>query len=172
MPDVTDDLAHVRTLTKNDRIHAFARFLIEERGDNKYPAYDLEKLMRVPHLVPNVFAYDFRYGVDNGLNVIHAGTAVDAEYGYNVTGTTFEIHYPGDDSKEDVARNYRRVFREGKNFYSYRTIRMQKDEMSRYRTAESLMFPCSTNQSDIDFGWGFVMFEPAEKIVENSYVLW
>jgi hypothetical protein len=170
--DVVDDLAHVRTLTNNSRIHDFATFLMQERGEKVFPTFDLDALMRVPQLVPNIFAYDFREGVDDGLKVIHAGTAVDAEYGYNVTGTTFEIHYPGDDSKEEVAKNYRRVFFEGKKFYSYRTIRMQKDEMSRYRTGESLMFPCSSNRTDIDFGWGFIMFEPAEKIVENSYILW
>jgi len=172
MAEVTGDLEYLQSLTENPRILEFGAFLIAEREDRRYPSFSLQSLMSVPRLAPNIFAYDFRKGIEAGMLVAHAGTKIDYEYGYNVTGTTLEDHYPGDDSKDDVLAGYRRVFKEGKKFYSHRTIRMQKDEWSQFRVAESLMFPCSTNQSDIDFGWGMVLFDPAEATVENVYYLW
>ncbi len=172
MKEAVSDLEYIRSLTSNSKILEFGAFLIEERENRQFPSFVLENLLRIPHLAPNIFAYDFRDGLDMGLLVAHAGTRIDREYGYNVTGTTLERHYPGDDNKRDVLDSYYRVYEDNKKFYSHRTIHIQKNEWSPHSVAESLMFPCSTNQSDIDFGLGIVLYDPVDTAVENVYVHW
>jgi len=145
---------------------------MEERGDNPYPRFNIRNLMRIPHLVPHVFTFDFRGGIDDGLLIAYSGTGLDRKYGFNVSGTTLDNIYLGDDNKNDVLNGYRRVYLDKTTFYSHRTIRIGQDEWSPDRVAESLMFPCSENQRDIDFGWGMVIFELVETTVRNVYRSW
>ena len=172
MADADNDFDYVRSLTSNTRILEFCAFLIEERGDNLYPRYNIRKLMSIPHLVPNIFAFDYRNGIKNGMMVAHSGTNIDKEYGFNLSGDTIETYYTGDDNREDVLNGYRRSYREKKKFYSRRAIHIKKNRWDPHHVAESLLFPCSENQIDIDFGWGMVLFGPADETVENVFRNW
>ena len=172
MNDLTDDLEYVRSLTTSPRLHDFAAFIDEERGDNVYPWFNVRSIVRVPQLAPNVFAFDFRNGLKDGLLIAHAGTDLDREYGFNITGATVDSIYPIDANRENVLEGYRCAYREKKKFYSRRTIQIGENDWNPHRVAESLLFPCSENQIDINYGWGILIFETVETIPPNKYVNW
>jgi len=172
MSETPDDLDYVRSLTSNPDLHEFAAFIEEERGRNPYPQFNIRSIMRIPRLAPNLFAFDFRNGLEDGLLIAHAGTDIDLEYGFNITGTKVDTIYPVDANRENVLDGYRRSYLERKKFYSHRTIQIGKNEWTPHRVAENLLFPCSENQIDINYGWGILIFKSADTTPPNVYVNW
>jgi len=168
----TDDLDYVRTLTSHPNLLEFCAFMIEERGDNSFPCFNLSNLLRLPHLVQHSFAIDYRGGIENGILVAHGGTNLDREYGFNISNTTLEDIYPKDENRDPLLTGYRRSFVEKKNFYCRRISQFAKDEWSPNRIAECLMFACSQNQHDIDYGWGVVLFGPETTPTKGVFVNW
>jgi hypothetical protein len=170
-PDPTLDPAPVDALTETPAIRAFWDFAESLRGGRRYAAFQLDALMRIPRLVPNVFVVDFQRGVDDGLWIRFSGTAVDLEYNRNMAGRRLEDAYPGDDAERLMA-GYRRVYTDGLCWYSRRMVQVRDGAWQSPRAAESLMVPCSKNGRDIDCGLGIAVFAFADAPVAPTSVHW
>ncbi len=162
-------IERICTLTDNPRLIRFAEFVIGEAGGRRFPTYKSVDLMTIAPLVQHVWVLDFTKGVDNQPKIVFSGTHIDAHYGMNVIGKCLEEIYVEDDFDQAVRGNYYQVCAQKKVAYTRRFARYHNDRVDRYRTAEAIMFPCSSNDEDIDYGLAFMEYSstseaPPEKV--------
>ncbi|NQU61297.1 MAG: hypothetical protein HQ512_09220 [Rhodospirillales bacterium] len=164
-------LKKIKAVTSSPKFIAFADFVIEGAGDRDFPCYQEMDLMKIPSLVPNIWVFDLRGGLDNGAKYHFSGTKVDEHFGRTLTGLMLEDIYSGDDYEQVVTGCYHKAFRQKKVAYTYRTARYADSLIDRFNLVETLMFPCSSNNSDIDFAIGLVTYSQVDQKVENIYTL-
>jgi len=159
----------IKKLGVGSTLLEFAEFLIQEKGDRQFPDYHKLDLMKVPRLVPNVWVIDFRGGIADGMLFHFSGTAMDSQYGYNITGHTWEDCYTGEFGTSVLQYCYHPVFLEKKTGFTRRIDRFVSDHLDTHRTIEALLFPCSEDDDLINFGIGITAFSSANQEFEPIF---
>lgn len=165
------DIQKIEAVTSNPKFITFAEFAISVAGDKNFPSYREMDLMKIHSLVPNIWVFDFRNGLDNGVKYHFSGSKVDEHLDRTLTGLTLEETYPGEDYEQVVKGCYHQVYLQKKTAYTYRMARYVDSIIDRVNLVETLMFPCSENNADIDFGVGLATFSQVEQDIENIYTL-
>jgi len=163
------DIDAIKKLDVSPPLIAFTSFLCQEKGVHSFPDYQKLDLMKIPRLVPCIWVIDFRKGIDGGLLFHFSGTAMDRQYGYNITGHTWEDCYAGDHREKVLDHCFRKVYLEKKIGFTRRKDRFISDNLNKYRKIEALLFPCSQDDDHINFGIGITHFSPADDEVDSVY---
>jgi len=165
------DIQKIKNLTANSNLIEFAEFVISEAGDRNFADYKKIDLMKIARLVSNVWVYDFRDGVSDGLLFHFSGTQIDEQYRMNVTGHRLEDLYDAEDKEELIQGTYHQVYLQKRVSYTRRNVTYRLKRGERITSVENIMFPCSTDGENIDFGLGYVDYSFSNVGVENTYVL-
>jgi len=165
------DIQEIKKLSTNPKLIEFAEFVISEAGDRNFPDYKKIDLMKIARLVSNIWVYDFRDGVDDGLLFHFSGTEVDEQYQMNVTGRRLEDLYDGEDKEALIKGNYHQVYLQKKVSYTHRNVTYRLKSGERITHVENIMFPCSSDDENIDFGLGYVEYGFSDVSVVNTYLL-
>ncbi len=116
------DLRKIKELTTNSKLIEFAEFVIAETGDRRFPDYKKIDLMKIPKLVSNIWVFDFRNGISDGMQYLFSGTAIDAHFGKNIMGLRFEDVYFAEDAKKLIENSHHQVYLQGKIGYTHRNL--------------------------------------------------
>ncbi|MBC8339168.1 MAG: hypothetical protein ISR51_03290 [Rhodospirillales bacterium] len=151
------DLQKIKSLGVGSSQIEFTEFLIDEKGDESFPDYRKLDLMKVPKLVPYTWVVDFRNGIDDGLLFHFSGTKIDYHYGYCITGRKMEEFYTGI-YWENLFHCFRQVYLQKKIAYTTRLDEYNEHGNLKKREVETLLFPCSEDGRNINFGIGISNF--------------
>jgi len=165
------DIEKIKKLTANSNLIEFAEFVISEAGDRNFADYKKIDLMKIARLVSNAFVYDFRGGVSDGMLFHFSGTKVDEQFRMNVTGHRLEDLYDADDKAKLIQGTYHQVYLQKKISYTRRNVTYRLTSGERITSVENIMFPCSTDGENVNFGLGYVDYSFSSDRVVNSYVL-
>jgi len=165
------NIQEIRELTTNSKLIEFTQYVLSETGDKDFPDYKKMDLMKIAGLVSHIWVFDFRNGVENGVPYHFSGTYVDQHFGKNLTGMKLEAAYSGEDYEEAVKNLYHNVYLQKKTAYSRRNVHFSDEYIDKVKIAETIMFACSNNNNDIDFGIGFAEYFFADKTIANQYLL-
>ena len=150
----------IRELTQDKLILEFCDFVLDGVDEGKLPDFNSLDLMSVPSLVPNIIVFDYRKGVDDGLLVKFSGTNIDNRFGQNIQGKIFEDVYTGHDIKDVVIELHHSSYYRKEAFYTRRIVNYDSDtQNSNSQLSTVVLFPCSSNGVDIDYGIGFGKYE-------------
>lgn len=166
---ISNRIAAVEALDLGADFNQFANFVLSSGHDEHHPNLDNMDLMKIPRLVPNIYILDFRRGIDDGLLMKFAGTAVEANYPSRLQGNYLDEVYTGHDSKELLMNIYRRSYRQAVSFFTRRVVRyIENQDEEKYRLATVLFFVCFSNEKKVDYGIGYAKYEfSADKIEPN-----
>ena len=126
---VVIDLKKIKSLGVCPDLIEFTEFLIEEKGERTFPDYQKLNLMNVPGLVPHLWVFDFRNGMDDGLLFHFSGTKIDSHYGYNITSHIMEDCYNWNYPDELIDGCYRQVYLQKKIGHTSREVNMRPTKM-------------------------------------------
>jgi len=165
------DIQKIKKLSANSHLIEFAEFVIFEAGDRNFVDYKKIDLMKIARLVSNVWVYDFRGGVSDGLLFHFSGTKVDEQFRMNVTGHRLEDLYDAEDKAKLIPGTYHQVYLQKKISYTCRNVTYGLTSGERITSVENIMFPCSADDENINFGLGYVDYSFSNVGVVNTYVL-
>ena len=153
-------IAAVEALDLGADFNQFANFVLSSGDDEHHPNLENMDLMLIPRLVPNVYILDFREGIDDGLLMKFAGTAVEANYPSRLQGNYLDKAYTGHDRKELFMNVYRRSYKEAASFSTRRVVRyIENQEKEKYRLATVLFYVCFSKEKKVDYGIGYAKYE-------------
>ena len=165
------DIQKIKELTTNSKLIEFSEFVIAETGDKDFPDYKKMDLMKIANLVTHIWVFDFRNGVENDVPLLFSGTHIDSHHGRNVTGLMAAETYAGDDYEIVIKKVYFNVFRQKKTAYTKRSVHYVDNYIDKIKLTESILFPCSNNNNDIDYGIGFSEYSNINEPIVANYVL-
>ncbi|MCK5779089.1 MAG: hypothetical protein KAH11_09880 [Rhodospirillales bacterium] len=161
-------IEEIQALTDNPRLLEFSAFVLAAAGDRPFPDYKSIDLMDIAPLVRFVWVLDFSHGIDDRPRFVFSGSHVDEHYGMNITGKCFEEIYVEPDFEIAIVGNYYQVYAQKKVAYTKRRVHYFDEFIERYKSAEAIMFPCSTNGEDVDYGIAFIEYAPTSKAPDEK----
>lgn len=161
----------IRALTPNPKIIQFSEFVIAQAGEKKFPDYQEMDLMEIPQLVRHIWVFDFRNGVKNGVPFHFSGTHMDNFFKRNITGEKVEDVYQGNDANEILEGCYYKVYAQKKIAYTIRVATYKDKIIDKTVKTETILFPCSNNNMNINFGVGLVEYTFGADLVNSQYLL-
>ncbi len=165
-------LEGIKALNIEDDFISFATHVLSSGNDDNYPNLANIDFMEIPRLVPNVYILDFRQGIEDGLLMKFAGTAVEANYPSRLQGGYLDKLYTGHDAKELFMDVYRRSYRHAESFFTRRIVQyMENNEDEKYRLATVLFFVCFSDDRNVEYGIGFAKYEFCQHNVEPIFYL-
>jgi len=165
------DIQKIKELTKNSKLIEFAEFVIAKTDDKDFPDYKKMDLMKIAGLVKHIWVLDFRNGVENGVLFQFTGTHLDEHYGRNLLGVKLEDAYTGEDYETVIEKHYYKVYTEKNTAYTKRVVHFSDEYIDKIKIVETVLFPCSNNNRDIDYGIGFVEYSYIPDYIDPKYVL-
>lgn len=163
---------HIRQLTDHEKILAFCDFAFSDVKEGGLPDCELLDLMQVPKLVPNMFIHDYREGIEKGLLIKFSGTRLDEHFGQVIQGKYVQDTYTGDDAKEIYLPLHYKAIERKRPFFARRTVSFEgKFTRDKYSLSTAMYVPCTSNQVDVNYAIGIVLFEPVCDPVETVYTL-
>ncbi len=156
--DYLINIEKIRERTQDRDILDFAGFVLAETGERNFPDYKKMDLMKIARLVTHIWVLDFKNGLEDGLIFHFSGTKIDALVGRNITGLDFEKIYPGKHYEELILQSYNQVYLQKRPCYTRRIERYTDDYIDKVTTIETVLFPCSSNDDDIDYGLGMTKY--------------
>lgn len=161
----------IRERTQDQDILDFAEFVLAETGNRNFPDYKKLDLMKIARLVTHIWVFDFNNGLKDGLIFHFSGTKIDALFGRNITGLDFEKIYPGEHYEELIHQSYHQVYLQKRPCYTRRIERYTDDYIDKVTTIETIMFPCSSNDDDINYGLGMTKFTTSAIERQPEFIL-
>jgi hypothetical protein len=165
------DLQTIKERTQEQDLWTFAEFVIAEAEGKNYPDYKAMDLMKIAHIVSYTWVFDFRNGLDDGLLFHFTGTATDSHFGRTLTGLDFEKVYPGEYFEELIENTLHQAFIQKRPCYTRRSECYHDNLIEKYNTIESIMFPCSSDDKNINFGLGLTKYIHSKHEGEPEFVL-
>ncbi len=163
------DLEQIKSLGVGPELVAFSEFLIKEKGRKTFPDYQKLDLMKVPQLVPYLWVYDYRGGIDNGFLYHFTGTKIDEYIGFNAMGRTFEQCYSGHHQQDLISKLHKRVYLERRIGFTRRNDVLKIGSIDKPRTIETLSFPCSQGDQHLNFSIGISTYKFGVDAVEPIF---
>ncbi len=151
----------------------FGVFILSHCEPDRLPDYTLIDLMRIPQLVPYIWVYDLRnFANDRKLQVNFAGEEFTKMFERNIMGESETTIFRDQPIFDDVTEFYRKCIDDNLVGYTMRfgdhALHTQDDQ--KFRQAESLFFPCSSDRKTIDWGIGCVIFKFSSFEHENIFL--
>jgi len=148
----------IKDRTQDQDLWTFAAFVISATEGRNFPDYKAMDLMKIAKLVQHCWVFDFRSGLDDGLPFHFSGTAIDAQLGRTLTGLDFEKVYPGEYFEDLITNTYHQVYLQKRPCYTRRIERYLDDVIDKQATVETVVFPCSSDGENINFGLGMTKY--------------
>ena len=166
------DIEKIRELTSHPRILEFASFVLLEGGRGVLPDYKKLDLIKIPKCIPCIWVIDYRASNHDDLVVKFTGSKLDEFWKTNVQklGSIKKL-YHGDDYEDVVPKMYHSALADKKVAYSLRYVHFHDDSGGKRVCIESIMFPCSSNGKDVDYGIGYVDYNSPSLPQRNTYLL-
>jgi len=156
----------IKLLSKNPGLVAFSSFVLSQSETEVLPDYRNINLMEIPHLVPHVFALDVLNSSEK-LIVKYCGTKIDEFYGSNMTGKCVIDHYKGEDNFAEIENIFWQGIRAKKPSYTVRSVHLENEYVDKFKVAETVMFPCSSDGTTINYTIGFADFYNAPSHIKS-----
>jgi hypothetical protein len=147
------DVEAIRRLSINPKLAEFGSFVQSQTEPNTLPNYRKIDLMLVPRLVPHVFVFDVLNSTDK-LVMKYCGTKIDEFYGSNLMGKCLIDHYKGSENFDEIEDIYWQAIRTKTPAYTLRPIHLVNERVERFRVAETVLFPCSSDQETVNYTIG------------------
>ncbi len=164
------DVVKLTDLKAGPEVIQLANFLNDSANGKKFPDYKTLDLMAIPRLVPNIFCFDFSNGIDNDITFHFSGTKIDEQYGFNVSGHSWQKIYTGEHREILWNECYRRIVTDAASSYNRRTDFYVDDDVKKIRRIEAACFPCSKDGKTIDFGLGISIFKFPNGEIDNLFL--
>jgi len=165
------DIQTITGITDSPKFIEFAEFIISETGARDFPNYRQMDLMKIPSLVPSIWVLETPNDSETGYRYRFSGTSVDEHFGRTLTGLLFEDIYPGEDYDQVVTGCYHQAVQQKKVAYTHRTVRYNDNLIDKTNLIETMLFPCSGNNADIDFAIGLATYAQVDQMTDNIYTL-
>ncbi|WNK01461.1 hypothetical protein L2D14_08500 [Thalassospiraceae bacterium LMO-JJ14] len=149
---------------------AFCEFIDANLNGAAMPDYKSLDLMKIPHLVPNIWVLDAREGGGKELKFLFTGTVIDRHFGRNMMGGYLAKNYAGNYAKEVYAA-YCSVFADKKPVYTERSDYYPDVEPEVERRIKVILLPCSSNGEIVDFAIGLTTFEKTDRNVLGELII-
>lgn len=157
----------IKHLSENTKITAFSSFILSQTRAGILPDYLNIDLMEVPRLVPHVFVLDVLNSSEK-LLIKYCGTKIDEFYGCNMTGKYAVDYYQGTESFTEIEAMFWQGIREKKPTYTVRSVHLENERVNKFKVAETIMFPCSTDTKTINYAIGLADFFNAPLIESRA----
>jgi len=144
----------IKLLSENPKLVEFSSFILSQSQTGGLPDYLKIDLMKIPHLVPHIFALDVLNSSEK-LIVKYCGTRIDEFYGTNMTGKNVVDRYKGEESFEEVEAIFWRSIQSHKPSYTVRSVHLENEYVDKFKIAETVMFPCSSDTATVNYTIGF-----------------
>jgi hypothetical protein len=144
-----------------DGLKQFGNFVLSHCQDGNLPDYKKMNLMLIPRLVPYIWVTDLRnYEIDGKRIVNFAGEKINREFGKNVVGEIPIDVFRDNPFFESMSEFYKNAIDAKMVAYSrrYGEHDFGRQGGSKYRYAESLYFPCSSDGEHVNWAIGCVCF--------------
>lgn len=165
-------LETVKSLNLEGNFVRFAAHVLSSGKDEHHPDLATIDLMEIPRLVPNIYIMDFRKGIEDGLLMKFAGTAVEENYPTPLQGGYLDKLYTGHDAKELFMETYRRSYLYAESFFTRRIVHyVENDAREKYRLATALFFVCFNESDEVNYGIGFAKYEFCQDKVDPVFHL-
>lgn len=164
------DSDRLQRLSATDDVQKFSAFTAGQRGYDGGLVLQMDDLMRVPRLVPNVVVVDFRRGGAH-LHVRFCGTRIDSEFKRNLAGRRLEDVLSGEGAG-GFLNGVRRVRDDGVCFYARRNVLIGGGAWSEPRLVELFMVPCTDVSGNVTQGLGLMRFEFSDPDVDEVVSTW
>jgi hypothetical protein len=150
-------LSKIKDYTETVSIIEFAEFILGELKGRTFVDYQALDLMKIPQLVPGIFAYDIKNSSDK-LKMHYCGTEIDWFYGRNMTGKMPIDYYP---EFEPISEIYKKAVASKRPCFTLRNTRILNDRVDKHTTIETILVPCSQNGEDINYTVAYADFRPS-----------
>lgn len=165
------DMGKIRELTEDAGILEFSEFVVSEAGEGTFPDYRKMDLMKIARLVSSIWVLDFKNGLDDGLPFHFSGTQIDETFGRNITGQDFEKIYPGEFYDQLINQTYHQIYLQKRPCYTRRAERYLDDLIDKRPAIETILFPCSSDGENINFGLGMTNYTYAKIDLKPIFML-
>ncbi len=156
------NIEKIRERTQDRDILDFAEFVLAETGNRNFPDYKKMDLMKIARLVARIWVLDFKNGLEDGLIFHFSGTKIDSHFDRNITGLDFEKIYTGEHYEKLIHQSYHQVYLQKRPCYTRRLDYYSDKFIDKHPSVETVLFPCSSNDDDINFGLGMTKFTTSE----------
>jgi len=164
-------IGKIRERVEDPDLLEFAEFVLAETGDRDFPDYKKLDLMKIARLVTYLWVFDFKNGLDDGLIFHFSGTKIDSHFDRNVTGLDFEKIYAGEHYEELIEQSYRQVYLQKRPCYTRRVDYYSDEFIDKHPKVETVLFPCSSNGEDINYGLGMTKFTYSDQEFDPEFIL-
>jgi len=147
----------IKLLSRNPKLVEFSSFILSQFEAGALPDYRNINLMEIPHLVPHVFALDVLNSSEK-LIVKYCGTKIDEFYGTNMTGKSIVDRYKGEERFDEVEAIFWQSIHAQKPSYTVRSVHLENEYVDKFKVAETVMFPCSSDGATVNYTIGFADF--------------
>ena len=147
----------ITRLSENPQLVEFSSFILSQSEAGTLPDYLNIDLMEIPHLVPHVFALDVLNSSEK-LIVKYCGTKIDEFYGTNMTGKNVVDRYKGEESFAEIEAIFWQSIHTKKASYTVRSVHLENEYVDKFKVAETVMFPCSSDGATVNYTIGFADF--------------
>jgi len=150
-------MGSLEKLDVDPRHGEFVDFLDKNRGARDFVDYKALNLMSIPHLIPNLWVLDFRNGIENGLVIQFSGSKIDEAFGENLMGKNLEDVFQGH-PKDEMMNAYKSVYTRKQAVFISRSDYYENRGVQSLRKIKVLLYPCSTNDVDINYCVGLTTY--------------
>ncbi len=165
------------SLTKIERIveweglRTFAAFTLSHSENGALPDYKKMDLMQIPSLVPHIWVYDLRnYAKDGKLLVNFAGESFTVRHKRSIIGRVAQDLWTSDPDCDRVTQHFCGAVEQKRIAHSCRfahfTLENGEDQ---YQSSETLLFPCSTDNTHVNWAIGCASHASNAQPSENVY---
>ena len=155
------DIADVKKLSDHQRLLEFADFVISKCDGAALPDYTRMDLMEIHRVVPHIFVFDVLKSTDH-LVMKYCGTVIDQFYGTNMVGRAPYAMFEGKGEYTQVEHNYWHAIKSRNVAYARRSVHYANSVSEKYKIAESMLFPCSSDGETVNYALGFADYYPVK----------
>lgn len=150
----------------------FGRYVLSFCENGSLPDYAKMSLMDLPGIVSNVLVHDLREKAGREkLLVNFSGTKIDEIWGRNIMGEYDLDYLKGDPSMDQMVKHRLTCIDTRRPGYSMRVIEVTRPHGDKsYRHGETLYFPCSSDESTVNWGIGCVSYDLKPFDGENVFL--
>ncbi len=156
----------------SDGLKEFSAFVLSHCEGGNLPDYKNMDLMRIPHLIPNIWVYDLRdEKKKKELLINFCGQKHNEMHGMNAMGKYDVDLFKGDPLFDRIVALYATSINQKKPAYTrrYKQHALSTGE-KHWRYSEFIFFPCSSDGKTINWGIGCTDFDNKSQEGENIFL--
>ena len=161
----------IDTTVACEGLKEFGYFVLSYGEGRELPDYKKMDLMKIPHLVPHIWVYDLRSEEGREKLLINfAGGHHDTIHRENIIGK-FDVDVFNGETNSDLLGAYKSSIENKTTAYTtrYEKYSMGNDRQ-RFRSVETLMFPCSTDEEYVNWAIGCAYYGTEPRPGKNIFL--